>query len=185
MVGIPLWQNLRIINTCSVIMPNVSVCIGTGLRLFIRDSAHTRTQAFIHPWANAKLFYRTPWGVLFLSGHLLMAGRVIMFKKTPNNHPFGWFPFTGDPAKFILWGEEKAQRLHLLQGNLIVDCRFRRARWHNVEIYCHKASLVQSVGNPIAAISALENSVNKAFKRLEKVVAGLILSSKYWMMQST
>ena len=44
----------------------------------------------------------------FLSGHLLMAGRVIMFKKTPNNHQLGWFPFTGDPAKFILWGEEKA-----------------------------------------------------------------------------
>lgn len=34
------------------------------------------------------------------------------------------FPLIGDPAKFILWGEEKAQRLHLLQGNLIVDCRF-------------------------------------------------------------
>ena len=29
-------------------------------------------------------------------------------------------------CKFILWGEEKAQRQHLLHGNLIVDCRFRR-----------------------------------------------------------
>ena len=34
----------------------------------------------------------------------------------------------GVPANFNLWGEEKAQPLHLLRSNLIMDCRFRRSR---------------------------------------------------------
>lgn len=34
--------------------------------------------------------------------------------------------FSGVIANFNLWGEEKAQRLHLLQGDLIVGCRFQR-----------------------------------------------------------
>ena len=31
------------------------------------------------------------------------------------------------PADFNLWEEEETQPLHLLPGNLIMDCRFRRS----------------------------------------------------------
>ena len=49
-------------------------------------------------------------------------------QKDPKQPPVWMVSLYRGPAKFILWGEQKAQRLHLLQGNLIVDCRFRRAR---------------------------------------------------------
>ena len=35
--------------------------------------------------------------------------------------------FIRAPAEFNLWEEEETQPLHLLQGNLIMDCRFRRS----------------------------------------------------------
>jgi len=35
--------------------------------------------------------------------------------------------FIRAPADFNLWEEEETQPLHLLQGNLIMDCRFRRS----------------------------------------------------------
>ena len=36
--------------------------------------------------------------------------------------------FLGLPQIWNLWEEEEAQPLHLLQSNLIMDCRFRRSR---------------------------------------------------------
>ena len=35
--------------------------------------------------------------------------------------------FIRAPADFNLWEEEETQPLHLLLGNLIMDCRFRRS----------------------------------------------------------
>jgi len=35
--------------------------------------------------------------------------------------------FLGLPQICNLWEEEEAQPLHLLQSNLIMDCRFRRS----------------------------------------------------------
>ena len=35
--------------------------------------------------------------------------------------------FLGLPQIWNLWEEEEAQPLHLLQSNLIMDCRFRRS----------------------------------------------------------
>ena len=50
--------------------------------------------------------------------------------------------FLGLPQIWNLWEEEEAQPLHLLQSNLIMDCRFRRSRavWFFLRLFRPKQS---------------------------------------------
>ena len=67
-------------------------------------------------------------------------------------------------------------------SNFVVGCQERTFLGL---YYCQRVSLFQSLGKPIALISASGNSAKSAFNRFGKVVFGLTFNSIYWMMHKT